>query len=381
MKVTFVSDTYAPQANGVARTLERLVLGLRERNHEVDVIRPAVLASDESGLGVRSFPLPGYDGLHVGFSSTFELTDRWKLNRPDVIYVATETPLGIAAIMAARDLRIPVVTGFHTNFQQYLSYYRLPGLEPLATAYLRTIHNWSLRTYVPCADVLQELEAQGFDNLALLPKGVDTRFFNPAKRDAHLRREWGVGDHETVGLYVGRMAPEKNLSLVAQAFTQMRELSPGFKGVFVGDGPQRAELEKQYPEFIFAGCRTGEDLARHYASADTFVFASTTETFGNVVLEAIASGLVTVAYRYAAAREHLVDGKNGFTAPLDDEEAFLDRCRHALDRRHWGDIRENARQTARQVSWSRVIDDFQFSLRELIREAPQRAQRALLSFP
>ncbi len=367
MKVTFVTDTYAPQANGVARTLERLVQGLRERGHSIDVIRPAVLGTDEAGLEVPSVPLPGYDGLHVGFSTRFPILSRWNKERPDVVYVATETPLGIAAINAARSLKIPVVSGFHTNFQQYLAYYRLSGFEPIATFYLRTVHNLSLRTYVPCEDVRQALRQEGFDNLELLPKGVDTEFFSPEKRDTRLRESWGARDESPVGIYVGRMAAEKNLELVAQAFAQMAKNNPQFRGVFVGDGPKREELQEEYPDFIYAGAKFGEDLARHYASADVFVFASVTETFGNVILEALASGLVTVAYNYVAAREHIEHGVNGFTAPFEDGDKFLECCLHALDTRHWEDMRQAARSTAVGVSWDRVIDDFQQSLQDLVK--------------
>ncbi len=367
MKVTFVTDTYHPQTNGVARTLERLVRGLRERGHAVDVIRPAILGTEEDGMEVPSVPLPGYDGLHVGLSTRFPILARWNKERPDVVYVATETPLGIAAINAANALKVPVVSGFHTNFQQYLSYYKLSGFEPIATFYLKTVHNLSLRTYVPCEDVRLALRAEGFDNLELLPKGVDTHLFDPNRRDEALRTNWGASEVAPVGMFVGRIAAEKNLPLAARAFRLMAERAPDFCGVFVGDGPKRDELAEQYPEFHFVGAKYGEDLARHYASADIFVFPSTTETFGNVILEAMASGLVTVAYDYVAAREHIQNGVNGFTAEFEQEDALLESCLHALDQRHWSDVRQQARQTAVGVSWDCVIDDFESSLRQLVR--------------
>lgn len=382
MRITFVSDTYAPQANGVARTLERLVRGLRARGHEVDVIRPAKLGSPEEGMEVGSLPLPGYDGIHVGFAPLFKLQRRWEMARPDVVYVATETPLGVAAIQAARQMGVPVVSGFHTNFQQYLSYYWLSGLEAVATAYLRLVHNASVKTYVPCEEVRMALRREGFDNLELLPKGVDTQFFDPAKRDPALRAAWGAGEADIVGLYVGRLAPEKNLPLLASAFTAMQQRNPSFRPVIVGDGPKRQELELEYPGFHFVGALTGEELARSYASADVFVFPSMTETFGNVVLEALASGLVTVAYNYAAAGEHMKHALNGFVAPLGDEAAFQRSCELALDRRHWDDVRSQARRTALGVSWCRVIDDFEESLEEIAGQVPQYSSplRSLFAF-
>jgi len=367
MKLTFVSDTYAPQLNGVARTLERLVQGLRELGHRVDVVRPAVLGAQEEGMEVLSFPLPGYEGIHVGFPTIARLLARWSRERPDIVYVATETPLGFASVHSARALGIPVVTGYHTNFQQYLTYYNLPRLEPIAMAYLRYLHNLSARTYVPCEDVRQVLAGEGFDNLALLPKGVDTEFFDPSRRDPALRASWGVGPDDPVAIYVGRMAAEKNLPVVARTMKEMAARRPGFRAVFVGEGPKLEELRESFPEAVFAGPRFGEDLARHYASADYFIFASETETFGNVVLEAMASGLVTIAYDYAAARQHLVDGVTGFLARFSDEEHFVSQalCALALEEGVREEIRGAARQAALGVSWERVIDDFERSLKEL----------------
>lgn len=382
MRISFVSDTYAPQANGVARTLERLVRGLRARGHAVEVIRPAKLGSLEEGMEVRSLPLPGYDGIHVGLAHSLEIQRFWRTTRPDVVYVATETPLGVMAIQAARQMGVPVVSGFHTNFQQYLSYYRLSGLESFATTYLRLVHNASVKTFVPCEEVRVALRREGFDNLELLPKGVDTEFFDPAKRDPALRASWGAGEADTVALYVGRLAPEKNLSLLGDAFEAMRQRDPSTRVVVVGDGPKRQELMAEHPDFLFPGALHGEELARAYASADVFVFPSVTETFGNVVMEAMASGLVTVAFNYAAAGQHMKNAANGFLAPFGDATAFLKICELALDRRHWSDVRREARRTAVGVSWCRVIDDFEQSLAQIAGQEPQYSSplRSLFAF-
>lgn len=366
MKITFVTDTYFPQANGVATTLERLVNGLREREHEVDVIRPAVLACEEEGLKVPSFGLPGYKEVRFGFPMKLVLQSRWYRNRPDVIYVATETPLGASAISAARALGIPAASGFHTNFQQYMAHYQMPLLEKAAIKYLRRLHNRSTCTFVPSHDVIQQLDESGFENLELLPKGVDTKLFSPKKRSAALRASWGATEGSRVGLYVGRIAAEKNLPVVVKAFAEIQKRFPDFRGVFVGDGPRLADLRKEHPEFVYAGVRRGEELAAYYASADFFLFPSTTETFGNVTLEGMASGLAVVAYDYAAARQHIVNGENGFSVPFDDEEAFL---RASLDvaQGDLSEIRQAARSSARKVRWKKVVRRFEKQLRKLIK--------------
>lgn len=378
MKITFVTDTYTPQANGVATTLERLVSGLRDRGHLVDVVRPAVLACDEEGLEVPSFGLPGYREVRFGFPMRMVLQARWFKRRPDVIYVATETPLGASAISAARALGIPAASGFHTNFQQYMAHYRMPLLEKATMSYLRHVHNRSVCTFVPSHDVIDQLDAKGFENLQLLPKGVDTRLFSPGKRSLALRQSWGVGTGSVVGLYVGRLAAEKNLPLVIDTFREIQKRIPDFKGVFVGDGPKLEELKREYPDFIFAGVQRGETLAEHYASADLFIFPSITETFGNVTLEAMASGLAVVAYNYAAARQHIVSGVNGFTVPFDDREAYLEQalkaatCDLAL-------LREKARASARKVRWKKVVKRFEKQLQGLADHEPVEREKEILA--
>jgi len=375
MKVTFVTDTYAPQANGVATTMECLVKGLKGRGNDVDVIRPAVLACDEEGLKVPSFSIPGYREVRFGFPMRLALKSRWSRKRPDVIYVATETPLGASAITAARALGIPVASGFHTNFQQYMAYYRMPILEKAALKYLRRVHNRSTCTFVPSRDAIADLDSLGFENLQLLPKGVDTRLFSPKKRSRLLRRTWGVPRGGLVGLYVGRIAAEKNLPMVVSTFLEIQGHLPDFRGVFVGDGPKLEALRKEHPQFVYAGVLRGEDLAEHYASADLFVFPSVTETFGNVTLEAMASGLAVVAYDYAAARQHISDGVNGFTVPFDDESAFLAKALLAA-RSDLGAVREQARASARKVRWEKEVKRFEAQLRELCSQDPELGPEA-----
>lgn len=364
MKVTFVTDTYSPQANGVATTLERLVNGLRELGHEVDVIRPAVLACEEEGMKVPSFGLPGYKEVRFGFPMRLVLQTRWYKNRPDVIYVATETPLGASAITAARALRIPVASGFHTNFQQYMAHYQMPLLEKATMKYLRHLHNRSSCTFVPSRDVIDQLDESGFENLELLPKGVDTKLFSPKRRSILLRQSWGVREGGLVGLYVGRIAAEKNLPLVVRGFLEIQKRIPDFKGVFVGDGPKLEEIKRDHPEFIYAGVKRGTELAEFYASADMFLFPSLTETFGNVTLEAMASGLAVVAFDYAAARQHIRTGENGFSVPFGDEEAFLNESVVAANT-PLGDIRAEARKSARKVRWKKVVKRFDKQLMRL----------------
>ncbi len=368
MKITFVTDTYG-QPNGVATTMQRLVEGLSGVGHIVDVIRPSVLDCEEEGLEVPSIALPNYPEVRVGLPMRLRLQTRWYRHPPDVIYVATETPLGASAISAARALNIPVASGFHTNFQQYMAHYQLPLLEKATISYLRHLHNRSTSTFVPSMDVIEQLEEQGFKNLALLPKGVDTKLFSPKKRDALLRAEWGATDSSKVGLFVGRIAAEKNLPVVVKSFIEIRKRFPDFVGVFVGHGPKLEELKEEHPEFVYPGVLKGDELGRYYASADMFVFPSLTETFGNVTLEGMASGLAVIAFRYAAARQHIVDGKNGYTVPYGDEDAFVAKVIEVVGDERLDQVREAARQSARKVRWKKVVKQFEADLNEMIQRS------------
>lgn len=370
MKLCIVTETYPPEVNGVAMTLHRISNELRQQGHSVRIIRPrqsseAQNARYDDTLIVTGLPLPGYDGLRFGLPCSHKLRAHWATDRPDIIYAATEGPLGQSAIKAAAQLDIPIVSGFHTNFHEYMKHYKLPILAKMVQGFLRKTHNKTRRTFAPSQDVITRLEAMGIEGTRLLGRGVDTTLFHPAKRDAALRQRWGVDDDGIVAIFVSRLAAEKNIPLAAKAFEQIKQRHKNVACVFVGDGPERAKLEKAHPDFIFAGMQTGEDLARHYASADLFVFPSVTETFGNVVTEAMASGLVTLAYDYAAPGRYISDGTNGFLAPFDQSAEFLNATERALEQRaHWPSIRAAARTTAEGLGWAGIVQQFAQDLEE-----------------
>lgn len=363
MRLLLITDTYPPDINGVARTLSTLGEGLAGLGHQVEVVTTLDAAQgtvDELKRHVMSsIPLPGYPGLRLGFASTRQMQSLMEVFKPDVLYVATETLLGIAAIRAAGRLSVPVVSGFHTNFQTYLEEYHLPGLETVAQGVLRSIHNQTARTLTPSTGTARMLESWGIRNVGVLGRGVDTQLFSPEKRSAELRRFWKADAGTPVAIYVGRMAAEKNLPLAVRAFEVFRQRHPGAPCVFVGDGPRLKAMEEEHPGFIYAGLRTGDDLAAHYASADVFIFPSTTETFGNVVLEAMASGLIPLAYDYAAPHLLIKPGTNGWLAPLDDEAAFLQTTFKLAEDPFSPGMKAAAREAVLDFSWKRVIEQFE----------------------
>jgi glycosyltransferase involved in cell wall biosynthesis len=308
---------------------------------------------------VPALPLPAYRGLSVGLPAGGVLRRRWTEDPPDIVYVATEGPLGWSAVRAARRLRIPVFSGFHTNFHSYSKHYHVGWLRFLILRYLCKFHNRTLGTVVASIDLRDQLRAIGLKNITVLGRGVDSRLFKPERRSAALRRMWGATDNDLVALYVGRIAPEKNLGLAIESYREMQRVHKAVRFVIVGDGPSRAALQKKHADIIFCGVHMGEELAKRYASADVFLFPSETETFGNVTLEAMASGLVVIAYDYAAARMHITDGQTGVLVPYGQSAAFVGAAaKLTRDPQFLAKTRRQAREYASTLDWQCVVDRF-----------------------
>jgi glycosyltransferase involved in cell wall biosynthesis len=381
LRIVYVTETWPPEVNGVATTAARFVQGLVQRGHRVRLVRPRQhgatpeMPAAPGPLGVdESFtagsPLPLYPALRLGWARSGALARDWQAWRPDLVHVATEGPLGWAALGAARRLGLPVTSDFRTNFHAYSRHYRVGWLQGPVLAYLRAFHRRTVCTMVPTEALRRELAAQGFEDLSVVARGVDTHLFDPAHRSEALRARWGVQPDDPVLLCVGRLAPEKNLMTLVEAFRALQGSHPRARLLLVGDGPQRAALQAACPQALFAGSRRGADLAAHYASADLFAFPSLTETYGNVTPEAMASGLALVAFDHAAASQLVHHGENGLLVAPGDGEGFrltLDRLLRQPERRRalgWA-----ARQSMRSQSWEVVVAHFEALLLQQVRRA------------
>lgn len=365
--IEVVTDTYVPDINGVALSLGRLCNGLRQRGHRVEVIRSGKGAEGEAG--VLWWPLPGYWEIRVGFPLPGELRRRWQRNRPDIIYVAIETPFGFSAMRTARKLGIPVIGGFHTNFREYLQKYGMRRFAERVWTYQKWFHEQLARTLVPSPDARDRLAAAGFTKVEVLGRGVDTELFRPDRRDDSLRLEWGARAETPVAIVVGRVSSEKNIKLAIRAFDRMRRGNPDVVCVVVGDGPARGGLQRRHPEVRFTGYRQGEALAACYASADILLFPSETETFGNVLLEGMASGLAVLAYDYAAAAWHGVDGENCLKVPKSDESAYLAAAERLMDASLRARLGAGARASAQSLGWPSVVADLEKIIRNVLNNA------------
>jgi glycosyltransferase involved in cell wall biosynthesis len=366
-----VTETWAPEINGVAMTISRLMMGALSAGHRVHIIRPIQSVEDDSSNAtafgelhkdfsttrVYGMAIPFYSGLQVGFARGAMLDQTFRKTRPDIVHIVTEGPLGMSALRAARRAGIPVVTSFHTNFHTYSDHYGLSFLKSSVLRYLRRFHRQSAVTLVPTREVAENLQHMHSLTTRVLSRGVDTQLFSPWRRSAALRASWGVERNDPVSLYVGRLASEKNLQLALEAFDAIRVKVPNAKFVVVGSGPLESWLRKRPADsgVLLVGTKTGTELARYYASADIFLFPSRSETFGNVTLEAMASGLAVCAFDYAAAWHYIESGTNGATCALDDDACFAQNAiLLATNLTCSWEMGAHARETVLPLGWSRI---------------------------
>ena len=375
LRIAVVTETWPPEVNGVAMTLAKLVQGLSHRNHDVQLIRPRQTKTEsplnDSSLEevlMRGMPIPRYPELKLGLPSKKTLVKTWTLRRPDVVHIATEGPLGWSALQAAKVLKLPVTSDFRTNFQSYSKHYGVGWLRKPIVAYLRKFHNATACTMVPTRELMRTLSENGFVNLKVVSRGVDTKLFNISKRDKSLRSSWGATEKTKVLISVGRMAPEKNLEQVLKTYEALKHTDQEFKLVMVGDGPLKDQFQQRYPDIIFPGMLSQPNLAVYYASSDLFVFPSQTETFGNVTLEALASGIPVLAFDCAAARDWVQTGINGWLVAESNPEGFAAQAvavfnsKDALDR-----ITQSTRQQVVHLDWDQIAEQVESVFWDAIR--------------
>ncbi|HEY2157120.1 MAG TPA: glycosyltransferase family 1 protein [Isosphaeraceae bacterium] len=361
MRLTLITETYAPQVNGVSRTLDQLVRHMVDAGDSVQVVHPDYGETvDAAGhVTTRSISLPWYKDVRLPVPPFRSVLRRIDAFRPDVVHIATEATLGLVALRHARRRGYPVVSSFHTNWDHYSDHYRVSFARGLVWRYLRWFHARTIETYVPSRPTIADLEARGFRDLVLWPRGVEARLFRPDRvRRGSVRASFGFGPGDVVIGHVSRLAPEKNVGYLADALAIVGEARPSARFLFVGDGPERAGLERRMgPNARFAGYRSGDDLADHYAASDAFAFASLTETFGNVVLEAMASGLPVVAVRAGGVSDIVRQGGTGLLVEQGDPPAkFAEGLVRLIDdiglRR---DLADAARAYALTQTWGAIM--------------------------
>ena len=372
-----VTETYPPEDNGVALAMRHLVDGFIARGHQVHLVRPCQAGEPATAAvgPVTQTLVPGLSSRgnrrpRLGLPVSWRLRRLWGRSRPDLVYIATQGPLGHAALAAARARGIPAVTGFHTQSQQYNHHYGLGILVHQITTHLSHFHHRAAATLVPTADLQAGLTAAGFANVHVFGQGVDVDLFAPTRRDARLRMAWGCGTDDLAVLYVGPIAAGQDLDLAQETFAAIAAQHPEARLVLVGDGPARAGLQRDQPHFICAGVKVGADLAAHYAGGELLLFPSLTEGVDTVVPAAMASGLPVIAFDHGAAHAWIDSGVNGVTVHLGDHLGFVAAALDAADdRARLRAMGEQARRTALNMSWDRRLNEVEQLLREVIQRA------------
>jgi glycosyltransferase involved in cell wall biosynthesis len=343
MKIMLITDAWDPQVNGVVRTMKRVIAETEAMGHEWEVVSPAD--------GFPTIPLPTYSEIRLALFARRKIEERFHEFEPDAVHIATEGTLGMAGRAMCVKLKHPFSTAYHTRFPEYVSA-RFPVPTAWGYRFVRWFHKFSGRVMVPTPSMVAELEGRNFRNTVAWTRGVDTEHFHPRWRIA----EGAPGDPyegcaRPVFLNVGRVAVEKNI----EAFLELD--LPGSKAV-VGEGPQLEELTEKYPDVHFAGAKFGEDLSRYFASADAFVFPSLTDTFGLVVLEAMASGVPVAAYDATGPRDVIPGSRAGVIAPVGgDLAAAAMECLELS--------RERCREYAEGYSWQACAEAFVQNLQPL----------------
>lgn len=371
LRIAVVSETYPPEVNGVARTLWNLAADLTRQGDTVLLLLPSHPAGRNGTpvapvtVCVPSVALPLYPDVRLALPFPGSVRRTLEGFRPDIVHIATEGPLGLAALRAARDLGLPCLSSFHTNFPQYLHAYHAGVLSEAAWGYLRRFHNRTGATLCPSASMHAALVERGFLRVTVWGRGVDTVLFSPLWRSDRRREDLGAGPADIVLLYVGRLAPEKNLGALLQVFRQLRRSGLPVKLWLVGDGPLRKALQREAGDGVaFTGFRHGQDLAERYAAADLFVFPSLTETFGNVLQEAMASGLAVAAFRAPGPADIVVHGVTGLLADAGSPEALAQACTDLVTDRS---LRARLGRAARAAMQERTWASCTATVRELYR--------------
>ncbi len=375
MRIAYFTDTFYPQINGVTNTLDKLAGYLESKE-----IKHVFFAPDYPGSSLPmnarnvrrfksvSFPLYPECRLSIPFYSNIcSLADKFN---PDVVHLVTPLGIGTAGLRYARERGIPVVASYHTNFNVYLKYYNLEYMENLIWNYFRWFHGFSGMNFCPSTDTLEILRANGVGNLKIWPRGIDTEIFSPCHRNKRLREELGL-EERLAFLYVGRLAAEKDLDILVESIKKVI-CAYGGKARFViaGDGPYASFMKNALPEdTVFTGYVKGRELSELYASCDVFLFPSSTETFGNVVLEAMASGLPVIAANSGGVKDSVKNGFNGLLCEPRNAESFFAAAGACIENHELLDrMSRSAREHTLSKSWDGVFGQLVSDYREALEQ-------------
>lgn len=370
MRVVYFADSLPPSTDGVAHTFTQLVNTLHEEKLEYHFFSPFKPDSryfwTDKVEQVFSVPLFLYSHYRIGLPAANRIYDQLDAFNPDIVHVTSPTYLGQLGLKYGQKRGIPVVSSYHTHFVSYFKYYGFQKFESIGWKILKRFYNQFDCVYVPSLSTAQELENHGFENIVLWQRGINLSSFSPDKRDTDLIRHYAP-DSEPILLFVGRLVQEKDLDDLIGVNTILKSKKKKYKLIIVGDGPMRPQLEREIPDAIFTGWLHGNELSRIYASSDIFVFPSTTETFGNVILEAYASGLPVVGVNEGGVVDLVLDGHTGFIAESKNTNDIAEKVDRLLS---YPELRLryaiNALNYAKTYNWDTINKQLISSYRKLV---------------
>lgn len=372
MKVAFFTDSLPPNTDGVARTFTQLVNTLHEEQLEYHFFSP--FKPDDRYFWkknvdqVFSVPLFLYRHYRIGLPASHRVYDQLDSFKPNIIHVTSPTYLGQLGLKYGQRRGIPVVSSYHTHFISYFKYYGFQRFESLGWQILKKFYNQFDCVYAPSPSTAHELEERGFENIELWQRGIDLSSFSANKFNPVLRQKLSP-TQDPILLFVGRLVQEKDLDDLIKVDKILKMQRKKYKMVIVGDGPMRPRLEKELPDASFTGWLHGKQLSEIYASSDIFVFPSTTETFGNVILEAYASGLPVVCVNEGGVVDLIMDGYTGFITEAKNPKDIAEKVNILLSnpglRKRYA---ENAQKYAATYRWSEINRKLISSYRQLILE-------------
>lgn len=368
MRIAYFNASLKRGQDGVTRCVFRTIDAARQRGHVVTAVTSAMadMREDVAHVRVPSVALPLQPNYRIAIPALRAFDRHLDEFQPDIIHVNSPCTLGWSAIQYARRAGIPVVATYHTHFPTYPKYYGMQSMEKVVWSLTRRFYNSVDRTFVPTEPILDELAHNGVERLQYLPNGFDSTLFSSAYRSETWRGRYGAGKHPVV-LFVSRLVWEKDLRVLAAAEARLRDAGSQHEMVVVGDGHARAEFETMMPRAHFLGYQEGRALAECYASSDIFVFPSTTETFGLVTLEAMASGLAPVAARSGGAAELIRHGASGLLCrPGDAADLAYSLARLIADVDLRAGLARGAVERAQLYEWNTVLDQLFRSYDELV---------------
>lgn len=379
MKVAIFTDTFLPQINGVTKTLSKYIEYMEKEQIDYRIFAPEDrdYEYDNKTITFYSIKFFLYPECRLALPNYFSIVKELDSFKPDIIHVVTPFNIGLCGYKYAKANNIPIVSSYHTNIPQYLNYFNLGVLENAAWNFFRWFHNNCEKNYCPSNSTLELLNKKGIKNLEIWGRGISTNKFSPKHRDAEMRKALGI-DNKLVFLYVGRMSAEKDLDIFIDIVYRInKQYKDKVHFLMVGDGPILREIKDKAPEnMTFTGFKQGEELSKIYASSDVFLFTSSTETYGNVILEAMASGLPVIACYEGGIKENLIDGYNGIACRVRNIDDFYNGSVKMIDDKNLRlNIKSNGLKYASTKSWDNVFDGLLNSFKEVIRNHINRMNK------